>query len=72
MHVLSSFKDDRLEAAHQETQTSKHTCRTGTDDDHRLGRSHILILLKCIFLQNFVRLGHLDAVTVKDIVAGID
>ena len=72
MHILSSLEDDRLESAHQQSQSCKHTGRSGSDDDDRLCRRHILIFIEDVFRHHLIRLIYLDPIAIEDIVACVD
>ena len=72
MNILASFQNHRLEAAHKKFECSKHTCRTCTYDDDRLGFRHALVFIKDEFRHDLVRLVYLKPVTVKYICACID
>ena len=72
MDIFSSLENNRFEAVHQKSECSKHTCRTCTYDDDRLGFRHALVFIKDEFRHDLVRLVYLKPVTVKYICACID
>ena len=72
MDVLAAFQDDGLQPPGQELQGGKQAGGAGTDDDDRFCGMDILIIRQFVGLVGFPFPVCLHAVTVQDILPGID
>ena len=70
-YILAALQNHRLEAEGKELQCCKHTCRTGSDDNHRLTGMNILIFRKFILLIRFIFPVSLHSVTHSYVTSGI-
>ena len=67
VYILATFQYDRFQPSHQQSESSEHACRTGSDDSHRLGHGNIPVLPHPVFLKIIAFGKSLDPVPVQNL-----